>query len=106
MPTKVVNDQEKELYLQPGGKYSLEDIQANGSQTATQKFANFMSAHDMNPKPGARICPVTRTLANAECSWVIGGQEYQFCCPPCIDEFVKLAKEKPEEILNPAEYVK
>jgi len=106
MPTKVVNDQEKELYLQPGGKYTLEDILANGSQTASQKFANFMSAHDMNPKPGARICPITRTLANAECSWVIGGQEYRFCCPPCIDEFVKLAKEKPQEILNPEEYVK
>jgi len=106
MPAKVTNDEEQKLYLQAGGKYTVEDIQANGSQTASQKFANFMSAHDMNPKPGARICPITSTVANAECSWIIGGQEYQFCCPPCVDEFVKRAKEKPDDILNALDYVK
>ena len=105
MPTKVVNDQERDLYLKPGGKYTLEDIQSNGSQTASQKFSNFMSSHDMNPKAGARICPITSTLANAQCTWIIGGQEYQFCCPPCIDEFVKRAKEQPNEILSAMEYV-
>jgi len=106
MPTKVTSDEEESLYLKPGGKYTLEDIQANGSQTVSQKFVNFMSTHDMNPKPGARICPITNTVANAECTWVIGGQEYQFCCPPCIDEFVKRAKENPGEILNAGDYTK
>ncbi len=106
MPSKVTNDEERQLYLEPGGLYTLEDIKANGSQTASQKFANFMSSHDMNPQPGARICPVTSTLANADCSWIINGQEYLFCCPPCVDEFLKRAKTDPKSIAAADTYVK
>jgi hypothetical protein len=40
------------------------------------------------------------------CSWIIGGQKYTFCCPPCIDEFVKLAKADPTKILPPEKYRK
>jgi hypothetical protein len=36
---------------------------------------------------------------------VIGGKEYQFCCPPCVDEYVRKAKEKPDEVKPPESYV-
>jgi TIGR03009 family protein len=36
---------------------------------------------------------------------VIGGKTYEFCCPPCIDEFVILAKEDPDRLLPPEAYV-
>lgn len=98
MPTKVTSEAERELYLTPGGKYTAADIAANGSQTASQKFAQFQSAHDMHPKPGDRICPITQTKANPACTWIIDGQEYQFCCPPCVDEFVKRAKQQPDQL--------
>jgi hypothetical protein len=37
---------------------------------------------------------------------VIDGKVYEFCCPPCIDEFVKLAKNEPEKLKAPGDYVK
>ena len=46
------------------------------------------------------------TKANPKFTWIINGQAYQFCCPPCVDEFVQLAKEKPDEIAPAASYVK
>lgn len=106
MPTKVTDDAEKSLYLKPAGKYSAADIKANGSVTASQKYRGFLSAHDRNPKSGEAICPVTQTKANAKCTWVVDGKTYAFCCPPCIDEFVRLAKETPEKIREPQAYVK
>ena len=93
---------EKALYLTPGGKYTEADIEANGSVTVSQKFKTFKSAHDMHPKPGDKICPITLTKANPKCTWVIGGKEYEFCCPPCVDEFVRMAKQEPEKIDEPA----
>lgn len=105
MPAKVADDEERKLYLTPGGKYTEADIRANGNMTVSQKYKGFMSAHDMHPKPGMKICPVTMTKANAQCSWIIGGKTYEFCCPPCIDEFVKTAKENPEAIKDPQDYV-
>ena len=106
MPTKVSSQEEIDLYLTPGGIYTQADIEANGNMTASQKFAGFMSAHDMNPKVGDKICPITLTLANAQCAWIIGGKNYEFCCPPCVDEFVKTAKTAPENIKAPEDYVK
>ncbi|MEX2286228.1 MAG: hypothetical protein WD648_04005 [Planctomycetaceae bacterium] len=106
MPDKVVDAEEQKLYLTPGGKYTEEDIKVNGNVTASVKFKGFMSSHDMKPKPGDKICPVTMTKANPKCTWIVGGKAYEFCCPPCVDEFVKLAKETPEEIKEPGEYVK
>lgn len=106
MPVKVADEAERELYLTPGGKYTAEDIAANGNQTASQKFAGFKAAHDLNPKAGDKVCPITLTKANPKCSWVIAGQVYEFCCPPCVDEFVKLAKNEPEKLKAPGDYVK
>ena len=106
MPAKVADEAEKNLYLTPGGLYTQADIEANGNVTVSQKFATFQAAHDLNPKVGDKICPVTLTKANPKCSWIVGGKTYEFCCPPCVDEFVKLAKSKPEEVKEPDHYVK
>lgn len=106
MPASLPAAEEQALYLTPGGKYTEADIQANGRMTASQKFKGIMSSHDMKPKPGDRICPVTLTKANSKFTWVIDGKPYQFCCPPCVDEFVKTAKEQPDEIKLPDSYVK
>lgn len=106
MPTKVADEAERELYLTAGGKYTEADVEANGRQTASQKFAGFKAAHDLNPQAGDKICPITLTKANPKCSWIINGQTYEFCCPPCVDEFVRLAKTEPEKLKAPGEYVK
>ena len=106
MPDKVTSKEEQDLYLTPGGIYTQADIDANGNVTASQKFAGFMSAHDMKPKAGDKICPVTMTKANPLVAWIIGGKTYEFCCPPCVDEFVEMAKTDPGSIKAPDEYVK
>lgn len=106
MPAKVANEAEKQLYLTPGGIYTQADIEANGNVTASQKFATFQATHDLNPKVGDKICPVTLTKANPKCSWIVGGKNYEFCCPPCVDEFVGWAKSKPEDVKSPDQYVK
>lgn len=106
MPDKVSDDAERELYLEPGGIYTVADIAANGNVTASEKFKGKKSSHDMRPKPGDKICPVTMTKANPVFSWVIGGKTFEFCCPPCVDEFVRMAKESPDDIKAPGEYVK
>ncbi len=104
MPSKVADDDERKLYLTPGGKYTEADIKANGGVVASVKFKGLKAEHDLKPKQGDLICPVTLTKANPKFSWVVGGKTYQFCCPPCVDEFVALAKEKPDEIRPPEEY--
>ncbi len=106
MPDGASGEKASELYLTPGGKYTMADINANGGVTAAQKFKGVMSAHDMKPKVGDRICPVTLTKANPKFTWIIDGQGYEFCCPPCIDEFLQLAKEDPEQLKAPDEYIK
>jgi len=106
MPDGLEDAQARELYLKPGGMYTEADINANGSVTADAKFKGVMSKHDFKPKAGDTICPITLTKVNPKFAWVIGGKTYQFCCPPCIDEFVLLAKESPAEIRDPSFYVK
>jgi YHS domain-containing protein len=106
MPARPAEEEERRLYLTPGGKYTEADVKANGSVTASEKFTGLTSSHDMKPKTGDRICPVTRTKANPKFSWVVDGKTYEFCCPPCVDEFVKTAKEQPEEIQGPEQYLK
>lgn len=102
----AISEGEKALFLTPGGRYTDADIAANEGLTPHQKFHGFIAKHNPRPQVGERLCPITLTKANPECTWVINGYEYQFCCPPCIDEFIKLAKEHPEEILPPDAYVK
>ena len=106
MPAAVSTKAEQDLYLTPGGKYTAADIEANGKVAASKKFKGMMSAHNMNPEKGDRICPVTLTKANPKFTWVINGKPYEFCCPPCVDEFVRIAKESPDQLKDPDQYVK
>ncbi len=106
MPTGVGGAEERELYLVPGGKYTAADIEANGRMTASEKFRGFRANHDFDPRPGDFVCPVTRTKADPRCAWTVNGKRYLFCCPPCVDEFVRLAKDYPDRVLEPDRYVK
>ncbi|WP_309719841.1 hypothetical protein [Armatimonas sp.] len=106
MPQAVGTDEARKLFLTPGGLYTEADIAANGRQTATQKYGSQMSQHNAHPKPGERICPITDTTANPKFAWIVGGKTYLFCCPPCIEEFIKRAKEKPATIKAPESYIK
>lgn len=105
MPAAVTGAEEQKLYFTPGGKYTQADIDANGKLPAAAKFKGFMSKHDMAPKPGDLICPVTFTKANPKIEWTVDGKKYLFCCAPCVDEFVRMAKEEPDQIKAPDEYV-
>lgn len=106
MPAPVSDSQATELYLTAGGCYTEDDIEANGRQTAQQRYAGFKARHDPNPTPGDLVCPITQTKANSDCVWVIGGQTYAFCCPPCIDEFLQRAKSDPGSIDDAENYRK
>lgn len=106
MPTKRVSDDERKLYLTPGGKYTEADIKANGGAVASVKFKGLKAQHDANPQVGDKLCPISMTKANPQFSWVVNGQTYLFCCSPCVDEFVQLAKDHPDQIKQPGEYVK
>lgn len=99
-------DQQEKFFRTPGGQYTKADIQANGDRSAFQKYRGFQPKHDLKPHPGDRLCPVTRTKATLDCTWVVGGGAYTFCCPPCVEEFVKWAKHRPEVIQPPQTYVK
>ncbi len=105
MPAAVNGAEEQRLYFTPGGKYTQADIDANGKLPAGAKFRGFMSKHDMSPKPGDIICPVTFTKANPKIEWQVDGKKYLFCCPPCVDEFVRIAKEEPDSLKAPGDYV-
>jgi hypothetical protein len=95
-----------ELYLKPGGRYTLADIEANGKTSAVAKFKGVKSNHNLKPQPGDKTCPVTMTKANPKFTWIVGSNGYEFCCPPCVDEFVRTAKENPDEIKMPGAYIK
>jgi hypothetical protein len=98
-------DEDEKLLLSAGGKYTEEDIQANGGMTALRKYREFPLSHEVRPRPGEQLCPVSRIKAHREFSWVVAGRTYMFCCPPCVEEFVRRAKEQPQEIKAPDEYV-
>ena len=105
MPAAVSAAEEQQLYFTAAGKYTEADIKANGPLPAGTKFRGFMSKHDMSPKPGDLICPVTFTKANPKIEWQVNGNKYLFCCPPCVDEFVRMAKEEQDSLREPEEYV-
>lgn len=111
MPQKIgggstISPIERDLFLKPGGTYTLADIAANGQKTSTEKFKGFMAKHNMNPQKGARICPITMTAANPQVAWVIGGKTYTFCCPPCVDEFLTRAKKSHKPLPSPETFIK
>jgi hypothetical protein len=106
MPAKVADGPERELYLTAGGRYTDADIEANGNMTASQKFKGLKSEHDMKPKVGDRLCPISGTKANPKFTWIIDGQPYEFCCPPCVDEFLTSAKASTEPLPAPESFIK
>ena len=106
MPAQMAAAEQRQLYLAPSGKYTLADIEANGRTVPSQRYPNFKARHDANPQPGDRLCPVSHTKANPACRWVIDSKEYQFCCLPCIDELVRLAKQQPEQLQPPDAFIK
>lgn len=106
MPAGVArgSEKERELYLTPGGIYSTTDIQANGKTVPSVKFADVSWPHDKK-KPGDKVCPITDNKADQNCSWVVNGKTYEFCCSPCLDKFVGWAKNQPGRIKEPGDYV-
>lgn len=103
---KPMSAADKALFLTPGGIYTKADIEANGNASAYRKYASVATSHDAQVKKGDLVCPISETKPNPQLTWVIGGKTYQFCCPPCIAEFVKKAKTNPATIKSPEEYVK
>ncbi len=57
MPGKVADEEERTLYLTPGGKYTEADVLANGRRTASMKFAGFRASHDPHPHAGIACLP-------------------------------------------------
>jgi hypothetical protein len=95
---------QRRIYLTPGGKYTEDDIAASGRATAAAKYRGRHSKHETLARPGDRVCPITGFKASAAVVWWVSGCAYQFCCQPCIDDFVLLAKEQPAEIRKPEDY--
>lgn len=97
---------EQELFLTPGGVYSKADITANGNTVPSKKFAGISWPHDDEIKKGDKVCPVTDNKADERCYWIVNTKKYEFCCTPCLDKFVKWAKEQPKKIKEPEEYIR
>ena len=106
MPAKRTDTAAEKLFSTPGGLYTAADIRANGTKPPEEKYKGLKSKHDATAKSGDPICPISETLANPQFTWVVGGKTYEFCCVPCIEEFVSAAKEKPEGIKPPEAYRK
>jgi YHS domain-containing protein len=94
------------LFLAPGGIYTVADIKANGNMTPAEKFkGKNLTMHDAKAKAGDPLCPITGNKAEAECAWTVKGQQYHFCCPPCLNQFIDRAHHQPEKIKDAKEYV-
>jgi hypothetical protein len=105
MPQAAAPTEQAALYESPAGRYTEADLRANGTAPAAEKYRGILASHHLNPAAGERICPVTRTRANARFAWTVDGRRYLFCCPPCIDEFVKQAKSSASPLPAPESYV-
>lgn len=106
MPEGLAPAAERRLFLTPGGPYTQKDIEQNRNLVPSVKFAGFEASHNMNPQPGDRICPITKTKINPIISWVIGGHRYGFCCPPCIGDYLAKVKKNPKELKPTGTYFK
>ncbi len=106
IPAKVASDTERDLYLTPGGRYTAADIAANGNMTASQKFKGLKSEHNMKPNVGDKLCPISGTKANSKFTWIIDGKPFEFCCPPCVDEFLANAKNSDDPLPEPDSFIK
>ncbi len=89
---RLVAEEQRGLYLRAGGRYTEDDIAANGRRTAADKFRGLKAEHAVHPKSGGSLCPTAGLSADPRFEWVVGGQRLRFCCPQCIDEFVASAK--------------
>jgi YHS domain-containing protein len=98
-------DPTRRLYQTPGGLYTLADIRTNGTVEPAEKFSGIPANHHLHAAVGDPICPITHARANPRFAWTIGGRRYLFCCPPCIDDFVRLARSAPGAIRPPEAYV-
>src|SRR6516225_277831 len=96
---------ERELFLKPSGIYTAADIEANGKTVPSVKYQGISWPHDDNLRKGDKVCPVTTNKADPRCNWIVNGKKYEFCCTPCLDKFVKWAKQDPKKIKTPEEYV-
>lgn len=106
MPAKRTDTAAQKLFGTPGGLYTEADIKANGPKLPDEKYKGIKSNHNTEAKAGDKLCPISETLANPQFTWVVGGKTYEFCCVPCIEEFVSAAKEKPNDIQPPEAYRK
>lgn len=97
---------QRRIYLTAGGKYTEADIAASGRTTAAAKYHGHRAAHGEAARPGERVCPITGFRSMAALVWPVAGEDYLFCCQPCMDEFVMLAKDRPSEVRRPADYVR
>ena len=100
------DDDARKLYQTPGGAYTAADIAANGPVLPAVKFKGIKATHNIEPAAGDKLCPITLTKSNPAFTWVFGGKTYEVCCPPCLDELVQLAKDKPGELKDPEAYRK
>lgn len=100
-----ITEEERQLYLTPGGLYTAADIQANGNTIPRKKFKGAIWPHDQDLKVGDPLCPVTNQKAEPKCNWIVNGKKYEFCCDPCVAKFIRWAKTQPDMIKPPEEYV-
>jgi hypothetical protein len=101
-----VAEEQRRLYLTPAGRYTEADITAAGRQTAVGQYRGYRVRRLVQAGPGERFCPITRMKCDDGITWIVGGEQYRFCCPVCIDDFIVAARERPDEIKAPREYVK
>jgi len=97
---------EQSLFFSESTLYTKADMKRNGPLTAAEKYKGIPSRHDFRPKAGELVCPITNTRANPKFTWYVNGKLYTFCCPPCIEEFIRIAKHEPDRIKSPEAYVK
>lgn len=102
----VATAAETAVFLTPGGKYTEADIAANGRTVPSIRFRGIKSAHDDKPKADDPVCPISGTKANPLFAWTVDGQNYLFCCPPCVEEFVEQAKSRPASLRPAAAFLK
>lgn len=102
---RVAAELEKELVMKPRAGYTLADVEAAGGAIPSAKYKGMKAGHTMRANRGDRLCPVSRIKADSRITWVVKGKTYEFCCSPCIVDFVSLAKERPEAIVAPESLV-